>query len=100
MDTLIVCDFCGDTDTVYEKDGMHLCKEHDEERRRGDYEQYKKTYGDDPDRHRLMRGLFPCKYCDALTSCGCEHCSKHCLFELSKLKDKNLFLFKVGKKDE
>ena len=96
--TMIVCDFCGDTDTVYEKDGMHLCKEHDEERRRGDYEQYKKKYGSDPDDHRLIRGLFPCKFCDDLTNCECHHCSKHCLKRLDDLKDKDLFLFRRREK--
>jgi len=95
---MIVCDFCGDEEIAWEKDGMHLCIEHDKERREGDYEQYKKTYGSDPDRHRLMRGIFPCSYCKAMTSCECHHCLEHCLKDLDNLKDKDLFLFKSREK--
>jgi len=95
---MIVCDFCGDEEIVWTDNGMHLCEEHDKERRRGNYEHYKKTYGNNPDKHRAIRTIIPCELCGGLTICECQHCAQHCLKDLDKLKDKDLFLFKSREK--
>ena len=34
------------------------------------------------DKHRVCRGIFPCKYCGEYTSCSCETC--HDCFESRK----------------
>ncbi len=90
---MIICDECGGTEIVWEDNGVHLCQECDEARRTIGYEEYKKTYGSDPDRHRLIRGLIPCKLCEQINNCECHYCMKHCLKSLDNLKDKDLFIF-------
>lgn len=86
---MIICDFCTEENIVWEKDGMHMCEEHDIMRREGEYERYQKTYGINTDRHRPMKGLFSCELCGHVNNCECHYCFRHCLKSLSNLKDKN-----------